>query len=268
MAGAPRAGGERSAVDGLIPPLDLSLLCAVALATAVLSAVVGMAGGITLLTVMLLWLEPLVVIPLHGVIQLVSNGSRTWFQRRHVDWGILVRYAALLVPMGFVGLAVARALPPSGTRLLIGLFVLAATWRPGWVLLGTHPEQTGTTVRFVGLGAVVGVLNMTIGAVGPLIAPFFLNLGLARQALIGTKAACQTLGHLVKISIFGIAGFAYLDYAIPLLLLSLSVVIGTWLGSRLLDRVSERGFTRLYKTVLTLIALRLVLGEALHLVGR
>jgi len=63
--------------------LDFVLLCAAAFATAVLSAVVGMAGGITLLAAMLLWLPPLVVIPLHGVIQLASNGSRTWFQRRH-----------------------------------------------------------------------------------------------------------------------------------------------------------------------------------------
>jgi len=39
-------------------------------------------------------------------------------------------------------------------------------------------------------------------------------------------------------------------------------LIGTWLGSRLLERVSERQFVLLYKTVLTLIALRLVLVEA------
>ena len=62
---------------------DLAILSAVALATSVLSAVVGMAGGITLLSVMLLFLEPLAAIPLHGVIQLVSNSSRAVIQRRH-----------------------------------------------------------------------------------------------------------------------------------------------------------------------------------------
>ncbi|MDH3212584.1 MAG: hypothetical protein OEM05_08875, partial [Myxococcales bacterium] len=67
---------------------ELSVLCAAALATSVLSAIVGMAGGITLLSVMLLFLEPLVAIPLHGVIQLVSNATRTAIQRRHVDRGI------------------------------------------------------------------------------------------------------------------------------------------------------------------------------------
>jgi uncharacterized membrane protein YfcA len=40
-------------------------------------------------------------------------------------------------------------------------------------------------------------------------------------------------------------------------------VVGTWIGSRLLDRVSELWFTRLYRAVLTVIALRLVVAAAL-----
>jgi uncharacterized membrane protein YfcA len=246
---------------------DLGILCAVGLLTAALSAVVGMAGGITLLSVMLLFFEPLVAIPIHGVVQLVSNSSRTIVQRRHVDWSILWRYSAILVPMGFVGLEIAQSLPPTVTRALIGSFVLIATWKPTWLLIGTHPERSDIHRRFFLLGAVAGALNMTIGAVGPMIAPFFLRIGLTRQALIGTKAACQAAGHLVKIAIFGIAGFVFADYALLLALLSLSVIAGTWIGSQLLEHVSERWFKRLYKGVLTLIALRLVIWEGMVWLG-
>ena len=83
-----------------------------------------------------------------------------------------------------------------------------------------------------------------------------------RQALIGTKAACQMLGHLAKLVVFGVAGFAFADYLGLLALLCALVVAGTWAGSQLLDRVNERAFTLLYKGVLTLIALRLALVEA------
>jgi uncharacterized membrane protein YfcA len=247
--------------------LDLGILCAVAVLTATLSAIIGMAGGITLLSVMLLFFEPLVAIPLHGVIQLVSNSSRSIIQRRHIDWGILWRFSALLVPMGFFGLRLAESLPPTVARTLIGAFVLLATWRPTWLLIGSHPERSDTHRRFVVLGAVVGFVNFTIGAAGPLIAPFFLQIGLTRQALVGTKAACQTVGHLVKIVIFGVAGFAFASYAIELALLSLCVIAGTWIGSRLLESVSEAGFTRLYKAVLTLIAIRLIVWEAFAWIG-
>jgi uncharacterized membrane protein YfcA len=247
--------------------LDLGILCAVGLLTAALSAIVGMAGGITLLSVMLLFFEPLIAIPIHGVVQLVSNSTRTFVQRKHVDWKILWRYSAMLVPMGFVGIAVAQSLPSTVTRALIGTFVLIATWKPSWLLVGTKPERSDIHRRFFLLGAVVGALNMTIGAAGPLIAPFFLRIGLTRQALIGTKAACQAAGHVVKIAIFGIAGFVFADYSKLLALLCLSVIAGTWIGSQLLEHVSERWFKRLYQGVLTLIALRLVIWEGMAWLG-
>ena len=157
---------------------DLAILSAVALATAILSAVIGMAGGIVLLSVMLLFLEPLTAIPIHGAVQLVSNSSRGFIQRDHIDWSIIWRYSLLLLPMGFVGIAVAQALAPGMARCLIGVFVLFATWAPGTLLMGTHPERSDAHRRFVVLGGVVGLVNMTVGATGPLIAPFFLRIGL------------------------------------------------------------------------------------------
>ena len=248
----------------LAPGLDLAtaaLLCAAALVTSALSAVVGMAGGITLLALMLLFLDPLVAIPVHGWIQLASNGARATVQRHHVAGDIVARYALLLLPGAALGLAVARALPEEGLRLAIGVFVLGATWRPGWLLLGAHPERLARGPRFVGLGAVAGVLNMTV------IAPFFLGLGLSRQALVGTKAACQAAGHLAKGLVFGVGGFALAPW-LPFLAAALAAsVLGTWAGSRLLERVSERGFELLYKAVLTAIALRLVVGELPALLG-
>jgi uncharacterized membrane protein YfcA len=237
---------------------EIALLGAAALLTSILSAVVGMAGGITLLAVMLLFLPPLVVIPLHGLIQLASNSSRALIQREHLHWGVIWRYGVLLLPMGFVGLAVAQRLPPDGLKALIGVFVLIATWRPTWLMLGRHPETADPNRRFLLLGGVVGVVNIAVGATGPLIAPFFLNLGFSRFALIGTKAACQSLGHLAKTAVFGIAGFAFADYVPLLSLMILLVIAGTWIGSRILEYVDERLFVRLYMTVLTLIALRLI----------
>jgi uncharacterized membrane protein YfcA len=108
---------------------------------------------------------------------------------------------------------------------------------------------------------------MTVGATGPLIAPFFLNLGLDRRALVGTKAACMSVGHLVKIAWFGVAGFAFGSHLVLLVAAGACVVAGTWVGSRILERVSERFFRGLYMVVLTVIALRLLAGEvfALHL---
>ncbi len=248
-----------------LAPATLALLCAASVATGALSAVVGMAGGITLLALMLLWLDPLVAIPIHGVVQLVSNASRTVAQRQHVHWPLLLSFGAPLVPAAFAGLALARAVPRGASEVAIGMFVLIATWRPAWLRFGVDRRGRSTgdpRRRMLAAGGVVGFFSTTVGATGPLVAPFFLRLGLDRHGLIGTKAACQTLQHLAKIAVFGAVGFAFQDWLVPLAALSATAIAGTWLGTRLLERVSEEDFQALYMGVLTVIALRLIASAA------
>lgn len=253
--------------DGSLSPAAIATLAVAALATSVLSAIVGMAGGIAMLGVMLLFVDPLVAIPLHGLVQLVSNGARTLVQRDHIRRDLTWRYALLLLPAAALGLGFAQGLDPVALKTAIGVFVLVATWRSSWLLLGMHPEQTRPHARFIALGGVAGFLNMTVGATGPFIAPFFLNLGLTRFELIGTKAACQMLGHVSKVIVFGFGGFAFGAYAGLMTLLCGCVIVGTWAGSRVLHRVNERVFTWLYRSVLTLVALRLVATPLLEAAG-
>jgi len=225
--------------------------------TAILSGVLGMAGGIALLGVLLIELPPLVAIPLHGVIQLVSNGSRVVVQRQHARFDWIAWYALPLIPAGLIGLRVAQALPERLVEGAIGAVVLLATWLPKRGSAAGQSARRPRT-RFFALGAVTGFLSLVLGAVGPMIDPFFLGLGLSRQALVGTKAACQAIGHAVKVGLFGVAGFAFAEHAPLLALGSLCAVAGTFVGSRLLDKLSEQSFLWLYRSVLTALALRLV----------
>lgn len=246
-----------------LSPADLTLLGAVAFATAVMTAMVGLGGGIILLSVMAIYLEPVIAIPVHGAVQLASNASRTWIQRRHVRWPILGRFAVLLVPGSILGLLVARTLPAEAVRTGIGVFVLLAIWAPKWLFLGIDPEHTHPTRRFLWLGGAIGFLNTAVGAVGPLLGPFLRGIGLTRHGIVGSFAAVQSLGHAVKIVVFTVAGFAFAAWLGPIALLAGCVVAGTWVGSRLLDRVPERVFQLLYKASLTALALRLLVAPFL-----
>lgn len=236
----------------------LVILTATAFATSVLSAVVGMAGGMALLGVMLLFLDPLTAIPLHAVVQLASNGSRTFYQRRHVDWRIAASFALPLLPAGALGLALATRLPPDATRVAIALLVLVATWRPAWLAFRRGSARLSRRSRFLALGSAIGFLNVNIGATGVLLSPFFLGLGLGRQALIGSQAVCQMAGHLAKIVLFGVAGFAFREHLLLLVCLCLASLAGARTGTALLERVSEARFVWLYRSVLTALALQLL----------
>jgi uncharacterized protein len=236
-------------------------LAAWAFGTSLLTAVLGLGGGVVLLAAMLLHVEPLVAIPLHAAVQIISNATRTWIQREHVAWRLFAWHAPPLLPAGLIGLYLAQGLPADLLSAIIGGFVLLATWRPRWLFLGLDPARVPGERRFFALGCVTGVLNPMLGATGPLLGPFFLNLGLSRQAIVGTFAACQVAGHLVKLVLFGSTGFDFAPFALPLLLLCVLVVAGTWVGSWLLDSVDERVFTWLYRGVLSAVGLRLLLVD-------
>ncbi len=164
----------------------------------------------------------------------------------------------LLLPAGALTLPLVQIAPADALRLGIGVFVLIATWQKQWLLLGVDPERIPVRPRFALVGAAAGAVGPLVGATGPFIAPFFLGIGLNRFELIGTKAACQTTGHLAKLILFGFAGFAFLEYLGLVAAMSGCVVAGTWLGTRLLHRLDDDRFTRLYKLTLTAIAVRLM----------
>ena len=55
------------------------ILAVAAFLTATVSGVIGFGGGMLLIAIMPMFLPPLAVVPVHGVVQLASNASRMAF---------------------------------------------------------------------------------------------------------------------------------------------------------------------------------------------
>jgi uncharacterized membrane protein YfcA len=223
----------------------------VAVLTSVVSGVMGMAGGMLLLAVMLLRLEPAVAIPVHGVVQLVSNASRAFFLRKQVRWDAVWRFAWPLLPGGALGIWLLAHVPPSGSRIAIGAFVLAATWLKSFFSIA---KGDGARRALPVGGALVGLFSTLVGATGPLLGPFILALELGVQSTIATMAACQIFQHTTKVLLFGARGFDVLAYALPCAVLCCCAVLGSAIGTRLLDHIPEKQFKLLVRLVLTGLA--------------
>ena len=224
------------------------------LATSALSAVAGMGGGITLLAVMAVLLPAEIVVPVHGLVQLSSNGTRTLLLLRHVHRPIFAYYIGPAIAGVFLGARwyVGSELPwfRQAVGVFILLYLLTLLREPR---LGRLPHWT-----FAPLGFVVGAFASLIGATGPLIAPFFLRDDLDRRQVIGTKAAIQISVHLAKIPAFLLLGFAYGSTWRLWLPLVIAAVVGTSIGNRILSSLSQEAFRRVFVTVLVLISIQLL----------
>lgn len=237
---------------------ELGLVTLLAFATAVLTAIAGLGGGTILLVALLQLLPPAEAIPVHGAIQLVSNASRAWTLRTYIAWPLVARHAILLVPGGLLGLQVATRLSKDLARATIGVFALFATWRPRWIV--PHVEGRFPARGFLWVGLLHGAINMPIGASGPMIAPFFKSALGDRREVVSTFSAAQVSGHLVKIALFGWAGFAFVDHLPTIVLGSVGVTLGTLVGARGLEKLSEKNFQWLFRMAVTAVAIPLVLS--------
>lgn len=73
---------------GLIFEQYFWVVYAASFLASIVSAAVGFIGGTMLLTVMAQFLQMEALIPLHGIIQLSSNGVRSLLLRQYIAWDI------------------------------------------------------------------------------------------------------------------------------------------------------------------------------------
>lgn len=234
--------------------ITVIVLVAAAFVTSTISGILGMAGGVTLLGVMTALLPASIVVPLHGLVQLASNWTRTWAFRRHVRWSIFV---AFMVPT-VAGVAVAANIWADLTltwfRAWIGVFILAfLVWRRFTPKLRNPPLWS-----YAVLGFAAGMLGIFVGATGPFLAPFFLRDDFDNEEVIATKAVCQTWVHLLKVPAFLALDFDYVPYAPVLAALIAAVIGGTYFGKHLLSMISKERFVVWFQVVLAILAVYLI----------
>ncbi|MBN21037.1 MAG: hypothetical protein CL678_07090 [Bdellovibrionaceae bacterium] len=239
-----------------IPMLDhlhpLVILGASGFLTSAISGAIGMLGGILLLSVMTLFYPPALLIPLHGTAQWVSNGTRTWLFRNHIQKKIVFGFVLGVTLGTLLGHHIYVDIPEALFKVLLGFFILLMTWMPPIKTKWTPPG------KFFLLGGIATFLSLFIGATGPLIAPFFIRENLDKMKLVGTKAACQLFVHSGKLVVFFLSGFAFSEYWKEIIVLSISVIAGNKLGKSLLQFIPEKAFRIVFKLIISLLSVRML----------
>lgn len=219
--------------------MDISLLCAAAFFTSALTAVAGAGGGTILIALMLLFLPPAAAIPAHGVVQLASNTWRVWLFRKHMVWPLIIRFS-LLMPFGVaLGLWLFQGMPKELVQALIGFFVLLTLFLRH---LKRFAPREFPLWAFVPLGFVTGALNMIVGVIAPVLGALIIRKDLNKENVVATLGFFGFIGNLLKIAAFTLVGFSFAEFGPLLLLMIVSVIIGTSVGKRVLSGFDERTF--------------------------
>ncbi|MCS3497750.1 putative membrane protein YfcA [Bradyrhizobium japonicum] len=214
-------------------------LAALMVATAFLSGIFGMAGGLILIGVLLAIMPVPAAMALHAVTQMASNGWRALLWRRHIVWRQLGYYSLGCV-VALIIWSIIFFVPDKPVALLcLGVTPFLARILPKGLQPDPEKPLHGATY-----GLICMSLMLLTGVTGPLLDTFFLGSKTNdRRGIVATKATAQVLAHGFKLAYFGglAAGVSSLD---PKLLVYaiIASIAGTTLARRVLESLSDTQF--------------------------
>tara|TARA_B110000240_G_scaffold111980_1_gene125795 strand:+ start:247 stop:978 length:732 start_codon:yes stop_codon:yes gene_type:complete len=226
------------------------LLVLATFATSIISGVLSMAGGMILMGVFGFFLSVPAAMVLHGIAQTFSNGSRVWLYRRHIKWRVLGYYS--IGAFAVLGLFAKLTFVPSIglVFILIGCFPFLALTLPTTINLDM---ERGPVSFFSGI--IVTTAQMLAGASGPVLDIFYVKSEMSKEAILGTKAVTQTLGHILKLIYYAIIMTIASDlipvWVIPAVVAA--AILGNYCASLLVTRMSDHQFKKIGRYVIRFI---------------
>ena len=246
-------------------PFDFVLIACTIISTSFISGLFGMAGGMILVGVLLVYFDVATGMVIFSIIQFVANGWRAVLWARFVIWRIFFVYVAGAV----ISFAIMRyvAIIPSKAAVYLGLGLMpfAIELLPrAW-----HPNIEWRGVPFI-TGVLTTVIQLLTGVGGLFLDIFFQKSMLDRKTIIATKAVTQTFSHVVRAVYFG--SFVGIADAVPLWTYVPAIVLsiaGTTLAAQVLERMTDVGFRMWTRRVIFAIsAIYLVRGVWLIWTGQ
>jgi len=225
----------------MLTPVVLALLAATVVATSFISGIFGMAGGLILLGVLLVYLDVVAAMVLFAFTQMTANGWRAVLWRRYVHWGIVWRYLIGALAMFFI----MRWLSILPNKAFIYLCLGSAPFLAELLPARLAPDITKPGAPYV-CGFILLFFQLLAGGAGNILDLFFQKSDLDRRDTVATKAVTQTAGHVMRLVYFGSFASA-IDFTIPWWIYGGAVVfaiVGTSLAAKVLHAMSNADFRR------------------------
>lgn len=221
---------------------------------ATVSGAAGFGGALLLLPAITYVVGAKAAIPVLTIAQLLGNLSRASFGFKEISWRPVLLFSIGAVPVSILGARLFVSLPAHLITQGLGVFLLLVV-ALRHTRFGKRPISPPLLAP---AGALVGFLSAVAGSAGPLGAAIFLSLGLTPTAYVASEAVTAVLMHLTKTVVYG----RYSLISGQALLLGLTIggamVVGSWSGRKLIQRVPEHKFGIFVEVLLVTSAILLI----------
>ncbi len=229
------------------PILLYALVLAIGIVAGLVSGVVGTGATVILLPVLALTFGPKSAIPIMAIVALMSNFAKITAWWKEIDWRACGAYALGGIPGAALGARTMLLLPPRTIDIALGTFFLVMIPARRW--LAARNYRIGP-IFLVPAGFFIGFLTGIVVSTGPISVPLFTAYGLVKGAFIATEAAASLALYISKAITFRTFGALPTDIILQGLITGSSVMAGTYLAKRLIERISVKTFQYLLDVVM------------------
>jgi uncharacterized membrane protein YfcA len=247
-----------------MPLASIAVIAATILVSSFISGTFGMAGGMVLLGVLLIYFPVTTAMVLFSIIQFVANTWRAVLWWRFVKWPIFWKYTLGAVVAFAILRAIAYVPDKATVYVLLGLLPFAVEILP----VHARPNIEWRGVPYV-TGFFTTIVQFMAGVGGPFLDVFFQKSMLDRKTTLATKAVTQTFSHVLRGAYFGSFGSVEALHQPWLYAGAIVVAIaGTSLTPLIIERMTDHGFRQWTRAIiLTVSAIYLARGAWLFWLG-
>jgi uncharacterized membrane protein YfcA len=235
------------------PDLDaVASLSAASFLTSLVTAALGIGGGLGLLSVMPSFMPVAAVVPIHGVTQFVSNASRFVFDYRQADTHLLPAYLGGACLGGAAGYFFIGQIPDLYLSAILGGFILLCTWT------GLVKRLGKLLTSFFSIAFIQTFLSLFVASVGLISQPVLIKQGLPKDRVIVTHAMQMSVLHGLKVAVFVAAGFPFLRYWQLAAVMITASAAGSYFGGFFREHISEKLGQVALKAGITFFACKMI----------
>lgn len=217
--------------------------------TSFISGIFGMAGGMLLLGILLILYDVPTAMLLFGVVQIASNGTRTFLWKSFIQWKTVFFYmcgvSISLIMMFFI----AFIPPPFLIYILLGILPFAALVIPK----ETFPCITRKEGSILA-GMIIMLFQGLAGSAGTLIDVFFQKSYFNRRTIVATKAMLSCGNQIVRTIYYLLHSTLNFSPVQIYIWGILTAILGTITASWGLTHMSDENFRKYSKYIIYFIS--------------
>ncbi|MDD4606002.1 MAG: sulfite exporter TauE/SafE family protein [Dysgonamonadaceae bacterium] len=220
----------------------VALLFVLGIIAFTLSTIAG-GGGSLVLVPLLNWLIGVSnTAPVLNLGAFLGRPSRLIIFWKQIQWRVCLYYAPAAIIGAGLGSWLFSNFKIEWLQIVVGVFLISTTWQFSF---GKKERSFNMKLwYFVPIGLLVSVLGTIIGALGPILNPFYLNYGLDKEKLIATKTANSFVMGISQISGYTFFGLLHNQYWVYGLALGLGATVGNIVGKRFLSTMKSSTFRK------------------------